>query len=511
MARSILSFPDSDIMLQHLPADMIEWYRFGSTSASFKYRGRMSTVASRTVGYHYPSVQLRYIDRCELVIKLVAIISIVTCPFWLWELLSASSSTSSIIGIPLLAIIAAAAILHFTQADSYLRCLMMTGVVARMAASGLFLWVGLEIYGGAVDAFHYWTVGLGKADQFDLYGWSVFQPPYWSSDLINNICGAAALLVGDAMPTLFITFSFVPLAGGYLYYRAFRTAFPDGDRWLFGLLVVLSPSLLFWSSFIGKDSLIQYFIALTCFGFAELTQVHIFRGAMLSAAGLAGTLLVRPHVAAMLAIAMTFPYVVGRSRAGNTRKVTKIILIPVLLGATYFLVTQARIFLYSKTSSNETASAFQEANIVTSKSQIGGSAFNQGKSFSVRIAESPFMMFRPFPWEIHNSLALASAAESFCLILFCLARRREIWSTLQHWRDPYVGFLLMYSIIFSIAFGASISNFGILARQRIMMMPLVFMVICAQPKLLRGGSIKSLKGNGRMGRTTFQPGLNIRS
>jgi hypothetical protein len=196
---------------------------------------------------------------------------------------------------------------------------------------------------------------------------------------------------------------------------------------------------------------------------------------------------------------MTFPYVVGRSRAGNTRKVTKIILIPVLLGATYFLVTQARIFLYSKTSSNETASAFQEANIVTSKSQIGGSAFNQGKSFSVRIAESPFMMFRPFPWEIHNSLALASAAESFCLILFCLVRRREIWSTLQHWRDPYVGFLLVYSIIFSIAFGASISNFGILARQRIMMMPLIFMVICAQPKLLTGGSIERLKGSCRVG------------
>ena len=77
--------------------------------------------------------------------------------------------------------------------------------------------------------------------------------------LINNICGLAALLIGDALPTLFIAFSLVSLAGGYLYYRAFMIAFPDGDRLLFGLLVILSPSLLFWSSFIGKDSLIQYF------------------------------------------------------------------------------------------------------------------------------------------------------------------------------------------------------------------------------------------------------------
>lgn len=436
------------------------------------------------------------VARCVLAMKLVALASIVTSPFWLGALFFTSPSdysyTSSLICVPLLAVAGAAAVAHFTQNDSYLRWLMMTGLVAHMAASSLFLWLGLVIYGGTVDAFHYWTVGLGIADQFQFYGWSVFQAPYWSTNLIDNICGIAALLIGDALPTLFITFALLSLAGKYLFYRAFTVAFPEGDRWLFGLLVVLSPSLLYWASFVGKDSPIQYFIALTSLGFAKLIHRPSHRSILLCVVGLAGTLLIRPHIAAMLAIAMTFPYAVGRSRAGSGNKAARILLIPVLAIGTYFLVSQSRTFVYSTINSDNSASASQEAETVTRNSQIGGSAFNKGVSLPVRIAEFPLLMFRPFLWEAHNAMSLISAIEALGWMLLCWVRRREIGSTLRHWRDPYVGFLLMYSVVFSITFSASVSNFGTLARQRIMMTPFVLMLVCARQKLpLRSVSQRS--------------------
>jgi hypothetical protein len=468
----------------------------------------MSTLPSR---YRYPPIGLRDIDRCTQAIRLVAFVSIFTSPFWLWALFFSSprdySYTSSLICVPLLAIVGGVVILHFTQADAYLRRLLMTGLVARMAASSLFLWIGMVIYGGTEDAFHYWTVGLGIAGGFQVYGWSAFQPPYWSTNLIYNICGLAALLIGDALPTLFVAFAILPLAASYLYYRAFIAAFPDGDRWFFGLLVVLSPSLLFWSSFVGKDSIIQCFIALTCFGFVKFTQRHGFGDALVCAAGLAGILAIRAHVAAILAIAMTFPYVM-ESRASTTRKATKkVILIPLMLGATFFLLTQARNLLLDTPGANtrggnETVTAFQEANVVTKNSQVGGSAFNKGTSLAVRIVESPLLMFRPFPWEIHNWLALASAIEALGWMILCYIRRHEILWTLRHWRDPYVGFLLVYIVVFSITFGATISNFGLLARQRIMMMPLVFMFMCAKPKLLTRDSSWSFKKGARMTKFT---------
>lgn len=421
-----------------------------------------------------------------LVIKLVAAVSIATSPFWLAALFFTSpqdySFTSSLICVPLLAITGAVAIAHFTQKDLYLRRLLLTGLLAHMAASSVFLWIGFYVYGGTVDAFHYWTVGLQLAKEFQVVGWSVFHAPYWSTNLIDNICGIAALLIGDALPTLFIAFALASLTGGYLFYRAFTSAFPNGDRWLFGLLVVLMPSMLLWSSFVGKDSPIQYFIALACFGFAKLTQRPSPKSVFLCAAGLAGALLIRAHVAAMLAIAMTFPYAVGRSRTGRTHRVARIILVPVLLAGTYFLVSQAQSFLYSNLNNDDSNSVFQEANNVTRNSQIGGSAFNEGTPLRVRIAESPFLLFRPFPWEMNSTIAIPAEAESVGLMLLCWFRRREIWSTLKHWRDPYVGFLLVYSIVFLITFGGAISNFGILLRQRIMVTPVALMLICAKQK-----------------------------
>jgi len=429
--------------------------------------------------------QLRDVRRYSMAIKVIGVFTIVTCPFWLGALFFTSprdySYTSSLICVPIVALVGAVGVAHFAQNDSYLRRLLIVGLVAHMAASSVFLWVGWFVYGGAADAFHYWTVGLQLAEDFHVVGWSAFRPPYWSTNLINNICGIASLLIGDALPTLFIAFALISLAGGYLYYRAFVIAFPDGDRWLFGFLVVLSPSLLFWSSFVGKDSLIQYFIGLTCFGFAKVTQRANYRGILMCAIGLAGAMLVRAHVAAMFAIAMTFPYAVGRSRGSSTNKAAKIILIPVLLGGTLYFISQAGSFLGLNNENSRDIS--QEAETVTKNSQIGGSAFNEGTPLPVRVAESPFLMFRPFPWEMNNSLALASAVESVGWLLLCCFRRREIWSTLRRWRDPYVGFLLMYSVVFSIAFGGAISNFGILLRQRIMMTPLVLMLVCARQKL----------------------------
>jgi hypothetical protein len=464
----------------------------------------MGIPATRVIYDRMQAIAPRNITRYVLVVRLVAVVSIITSPFWLAALFFTSpqdySATSSLVCVPILALAGVVAVAHFTQSDPYLRRLLMAGLVAHMAASSLFLWVGFFVYGGAVDAFHYWTVGLQLAEKFQIAGWTAFQPPYWSTNLINNMCGIVTLLIGDAMPTLFIGSALISLAGGYLFYRAFTIALPEGDRWLFGLLVVLLPSLLFWSSFVGKDSLIQYFIALTAFGFARLTQRPTLGSVLACCIGLAGALLIRAHVAAMLAMAMTFPYAVGKPRAGGASRAAKIILVPVLLSGTYFLISQAQSFLYSNLNTDDSTNAVQEADTITKNSQIGGSAFNVGTSLPVRIAESPFLLFRPFPWEMHSVVALGPAIESVGWMLLCWYRRREIRSTLRHWRDPYVGFLLMYSVAFLITFGGAISNFGILLRQRIMVTPLVLMLICAKQKpLLR----EAPKMSGKNARASF--------
>src|SRR5580700_5046384 len=99
--------------------------------------------------------QLRRISHYALIVKFVGVAMIISSPFWLGSLFFTSprdySYTSSLICVPLIAIACAVGVAHFTQNDPYLRRILMVGLIAHMAASSVFLWIGWFMYGGAVD------------------------------------------------------------------------------------------------------------------------------------------------------------------------------------------------------------------------------------------------------------------------------------------------------------------------------------------------------------------------
>jgi hypothetical protein len=78
-----------------------------------------------------------------------------------------------------------------------------------------------------------------------------------------------------------------------------------------------------------------------------------------------------------------------------------------------------------------------------------------------------------------------TALESTLLLCLTLSRRRGVWQALRHpRRRPYVAFVAVYSLLFVFAF-SSIANFGILARERIQVLPF-FLVLLAIPARRRG-------------------------
>ena len=104
------------------------------------------------------------------------------------------------------------------------------------------------------------------------------------------------------------------------------------------------------------------------------------------------------------------------------------------------------------------------------------------------MARLPFatvtILFRPFPFEAHNAQAAVTALESTLLLCLTIAQRRSIWRAVRELRRrPYVAFILVYAAGFVVAF-ASISNFGILARERVQLLPF-FLVLLAAPRSRR--------------------------
>ncbi len=415
--------------------------------------------------------------RYTILIQAILVVSLLTSPMWLAALLFASpedySFASSLLIVPLLGIGCAIMLGVATRKNPSLRLLLGTGILVRLASAGVYIWMGFAIYNAAVDSFHYWSVGLGLASDFSLAGWSVFKPPYWSTNLINNLCGLVALVAGDALPTLFVIFALAALWGGFFFYRAFCIAYPDGDRRLYGLLVMFLPSIVFWSSAIGKDALEQLFIGVTAFGFARVTERHGSRDLLICITGLAGAILIRPHIGAMLTIACVAPYTFLGTRGHLMRAATKMLLVPILLVSMVYLIVMAGSFV--KVESTDAAGA--ALNKITKSGQFGGSVF--GESLPVRMAMSPFLIFRPLPWEVHSAMAAVASLEGFVLLVFCWKRRGRLKVAVNFRGNPYSTFILIYAVEFSLAFAAVSGNFGTLVRERIMLLPMVLMLFCA--------------------------------
>jgi hypothetical protein len=87
------------------------------------------------------------------------------------------------------------------------------------------------------------------------------------------------------------------------------------------------------------------------------------------------------------------------------------------------------------------------------------------------------VLFRPLPHEAHNAQAVLTSFEGlFLLGLFAVSWRRLRKLPRDTLRTPYLAFASVYSLLFMLAF-SSFGNFGILARQRAQLFPLVLVVL----------------------------------
>ena len=442
----------------------------------------MSAVAPNALYKPVRLAEARAWVRYYTIARLAGFVGIACSPFAFWALFWTIPGDypflSSMLFVPLVICGCAMLFSRLWRRDRFVKLLFGAGMTVRLAAAGAFVWLGFFVFNAGVDAFHYWTVGLVLANEFSGAGWAAFRPPWWSTNLIYNICGIITLVTGNAMPTLFVIFALAALWGGYFFYRAFCIAFPEGNRGLYGLLIVLLPSTVYWSSAIGKDALEQLFIGISAYGFARVVRRLDLSSILITAVGVAGTTMVRPHVGAMIAISMLLPFALGKTKGGWMIVSAKILLLPVLVGCTYLLVKQAESFVGAENADLKTGmQVLEERNLDT---QLGGSTFNQRESLTKRIMQGPFLIFRPFPWEVHSLLSAVSAVEGLALSFWVWGKRRELWAGIRKWRDPYIAFILAFALQFSIIFAAATSNFGLLVRQRIMLVPILLMVFCAR-------------------------------
>jgi hypothetical protein len=348
-------------------------------------------------------------------------------------------------------------------------------------------------YDTAVDARTYHGWGTQLAESFRQLNFAPdTQAAVPGTGSMRYISGLVHAVNSDEMAA-FLIFAWIAFLGCYFLYRAFVTAVPDADRYRYAVLLFFWPSIVFWPSSIGKESVMLFSLGLAALGAARFFTRRP-GGITLAFIGLLITYLVRPHVALIMLLALGFALLIGRGQSRPTRSLTPgsvakaAAIVLLLLSASYMAGRTARFLGVKSLQPSSTEEAFLE---------VQGNTTQGGSEFSPANAANPIgypqaavtILFRPFLFEAHTGEQIATALETLGLALLVVVSWRRLLSV--PWRlraQPYVALSLAFVLVFFFVF-AVISNFGILARERTMMLPFV-LALLSVPALSRNTRAK---------------------
>lgn len=390
------------------------------------------------------------------------------------------------VSVPLLRRVAAGA------GDASLFPVLMWGLVAGFVFSvARYLFIFELSEGG--DARLYHQAGATFVDHLrqglPLHPIPVMEPYPVESRRIGDAAGIVYAITGPSVYSGFFAFTYLCFLGKVLIIRAFAVAVPEGDVRRFAMLVLFLPTLLFWPSSIGKEALMMACLGLIVYGGALLlAPTPKARGVLYFMLGALLVLLVRPHLALMsilaLGVAMAFG-ATGRVGVGSARgRAARFLALGLLVGLALYGAT--RLTEQFEEYADDGAQAALDGTL--ERSSIGGSAFDPvAVTGPLEVpAGVVSVFFRPFPWEASNLASLMAAAESLLLIsLIGISWRRIASFPSLALRRPFLLYCLSYVVLFSVGF-SFIGNFGILARQRSLALP-ILLVFLALPPWRPGG------------------------
>lgn len=270
-----------------------------------------------------------------------------------------------------------------------------------------------------------------------------------------------------------VTFALVGLAGVYLFYRGIVHATGrDDTRVLFAL--GLFPSILFWSSILGKDPVQLLGVGLYGYGVMGWSRTRRSVYLLPLAAGVWVASMMRLWAAPIL----LFPLVVFA--AWGIQGVWRRVVFVALVGVT----TIAAVNAFADAFGVETAQdVYQTTETLSRAWAEGGSGqtvnvnFTDWRSMLYFVPLGAFTaLFRPLPGEIPNMFGMMSGLEN--ALLLGLAVLAVVRSTPGRLRHPVVLWALVLVVLWASVYGfISFQNLGAAARFKLQILPVALSVL----------------------------------
>ncbi|MDA7980866.1 MAG: hypothetical protein MPJ50_19095 [Pirellulales bacterium] len=329
----------------------------------------------------------------------------------------------------------------------------------------------------AADAIVYFRWGETYAYYFSRLDFSpLISPDLWRSqswygtNFMGYIAGLVMTFVGSSWLGTFFAFGLISFLGLVAYAIAYRRSFPGAPYKAYWAWIFLLPSLWFWPSSIGKESVMMVGLGVATLGFAGK---HGRSNWAVVLAGLALTFCIRPQVVVVFLFAAVLSAWL-QFEAWSSKKVLQAV-------ALFVFGCAGMWFALSTTLDGEVDAETVEKYIDSNaaRNNNGGSSVEGVGIGPSSIVLAPVnVLFRPFVWEAHNLSSLASAIELLFIWGLIFVRRREVIAAVRMWRQHrMLRFAVPFVTFYVVGLGMNLSNLGLLARQRVLVFPLLFMIV----------------------------------
>ncbi|MGH9179075.1 MAG: hypothetical protein ACRD0N_11045 [Acidimicrobiales bacterium] len=364
---------------------------------------------------------------------------------------------------------------------------MRWGLALKMVAVPVYLQVVATFYDGVADYNRYHGIGSRVAPSLRAGDLSLEVGEVVGEGFVGIVTGVFYALLGVSRPAAFVFFSWLAFLGMFFFFRAFETALPGADRPRYAKLLFFFPTMVFWSSALGKDAIMVFALGVGSFGAARLLRQER-GGAAVLGAGAVVALLVRPHMSLLLLCAVGLAIAVRRSAPSAAVPGVKLVVLAALGLGTLAVAGKVAEFVgvdsLNPSSVSEVLDETEENTLAHNQGEGTGDRFGSSVERSGSRGPLQFprhavtVLFRPFFFEARNGPAMVASAEgTVMLALVVLARRRLVALPRLLRRHPYLLLSLAYVIV-AIYLFSSFRNLGLLARQRVQLLPALLVLLC---------------------------------
>ena len=346
-----------------------------------------------------------------------------------------------------------------------------------------FLW----IYHLGISIYYYFFTRYGGGDA---WGYWLRARQMTQANFFNNLLSGRGTPFMDALNYIpanllrmdfFVNTLFFGLLGFFAFINMYRICIhtiPHNSKFykirLFPFLLFL-PSIHFWSSGVGKDTLLFLCIIVAAYGMLRISKRFLWVAIVLAL-----SFSLRPHITLMLVASFGLAYILN-IKISLPKRI--FLLVSLFSIAVLILPAVLEFVKMDKLSINELG-RFSEA-----KAEV----LSSGVSF-VNISSYPYpfkvftFIYRPFFFDINGAPALVASFENLLLLLLSIhVVRNQFFGTFKASPLAVQG-LLIFFIMGAFVFSMSMSNLGIILRQRNMFLPGLIVFILWSFSFNRGKS-----------------------